>query len=63
MQAFNINDFASSNPDCDKSKMMAHENLACRYGSMLRFKTCTTLPQYTGKAHGSTARLAAEGSC
>ena len=56
MQAFNINDFASSNPDCDKSKMMAHENLACRYGSMLRFKTCTTLPQYTG-AHGSSGSL------
>lgn len=47
--AFNINDFASSDADCDKSKMIAHENLACRYGSMLRYKTCISLPAYTGE--------------
>jgi aryl-phospho-beta-D-glucosidase BglC (GH1 family) len=47
--AFNINDFASSSPDCDKSKMIAHENLACRYGSMQRYKTCISLPTYTGE--------------
>jgi len=47
--AFNINDFASSDADCDKSKMIAHENLACRYGSMLRYKTCVSLPAYTGE--------------
>jgi glucan 1,3-beta-glucosidase len=47
--AFNINDFASSDADCDKSKMIAHENLACRYGSMLRYKSCVSLPAYTGE--------------
>ena len=47
--AFNINDLASSNPACDQSKMVAHENLACRYGSLLRYKTCTSLPTYTGE--------------
>jgi glucan 1,3-beta-glucosidase len=47
--AFNINDLASSNPECDKSKMIAHENLACRYGSLLRFKSCVSLPTFTGE--------------
>lgn len=47
--AFNINDLASSNPECDKSKMVAHENLACRYGSLLRYKSCVSLPTYTGE--------------
>ena len=47
--AFNINDLASSNPECDKSKMIAHENLACRYGSLLRYKTCISLPTYTAE--------------
>jgi len=47
--AFNINDLASSNPECDKSKMIAHENLACRYGALLRYKTCISLPTFTGE--------------
>jgi len=46
--AFNRADFASSTAACDKSKVVAHENMACRYSAMLRFKTCTSLPTYVG---------------
>jgi len=47
--AFNIEDLASSNPECDKSKQIAHENLGCRYGSLLRYKTCISLPTHIGE--------------
>ena len=47
--AFNVNDMASDNPDCDKSKQVAHENLACRYDSLLDFKDCISLPTFAGE--------------
>jgi glucan 1,3-beta-glucosidase len=47
--AFNPDDIASSTPSCDKLKQTINENIACGYGSMLRFKTCTTLPTMVGE--------------
>jgi glucan 1,3-beta-glucosidase len=47
--AFNTDDFASSTPTCDKNKMIVAQNIACGYGSMLRFKTCTSLPTFVGE--------------
>jgi len=47
--AFNPDDIASSNPSCDKLKQTIAENIACGYGSMLRFKTCTSLPTMVGE--------------
>jgi len=47
--AFNPDDIASSNPTCDKNKMIVAENIACGYGSMLRFKTCISLPTFVGE--------------
>jgi glucan 1,3-beta-glucosidase len=47
--AFNPDDIASSNPTCDHNKMIVAENIACGYGSMLRFKTCISLPTLMGE--------------
>jgi len=47
--AFNSDDIASSNPSCDKLKQTIAENIACGYGSMLRYKTCTSLPTFVGE--------------
>jgi len=47
--AFNADDIASSNPSCDMLKQTIAENIACGYGSMLRFKTCTSLPTFVGE--------------
>jgi len=47
--AFNADDLASSTPNCDRNKMIVAENIACGYGSMLRFKTCTSLPTFVGE--------------
>jgi len=47
--AFNSDDIASSNPSCDKLKQTIAENIACGYGSLLRFKTCVSLPTLTGE--------------
>jgi glucan 1,3-beta-glucosidase len=47
--AFNSDDIASSTQDCDHNKMIVAENIACGYGSMLRFKTCTSLPTLVGE--------------
>jgi len=47
--AFNADDIASSNPSCDKLKQTIAENIACGYGSMLRYKTCTSLPTFVGE--------------
>jgi len=47
--AFNSDDIASSVPKCDKNKIIVAENIACGYGSMLRFKTCTSLPTFVGE--------------
>jgi len=47
--AFNPDDIASSNPNCDKNKMIVAENIACGYGSLLRFKTCISLPVILGE--------------
>jgi len=47
--AFNPDDIASSNPSCDKLKFTIGENIACGYGSMLRYKTCTSLPTFVGE--------------
>jgi len=47
--AFNPDDIASSNPNCDHNKMIVAENIACGYGSMLRFKTCISLPTLVGE--------------
>jgi len=47
--AFNPDDIASSNPSCDKLKQTIAENIACGYGSMLRYKTCTSLPTFVGE--------------
>jgi len=47
--AFNSDDIASSVPNCDKNKIIVAENIACGYGSMLRFKTCTSLPTFVGE--------------
>jgi len=47
--AFNPDDIASSNPSCDKLKQTIAENIACGYGSMLRYKTCTSLPTMVGE--------------
>jgi len=47
--AFNTDDIASSNPSCDKNKMIVAENIACGYGSMLRFKNCIGIPVFVGE--------------
>jgi len=47
--AFNSDDIASSTPDCDKNKIIVAQNIACGYGSMLRYKTCTSLPTVVGE--------------
>jgi len=47
--AFNSDDIASSNPSCDKLKQTIAENIACGYGSLLRYKTCTSLPTFVGE--------------
>jgi len=47
--AFNADDIASSYPICDHNKMIVAENIACGYGSMLRFKTCLSLPVIVGE--------------
>jgi len=47
--AFNADDIASSTPNCDHNKMIVAENIACGYGSMLRFKSCLGLPTYVGE--------------
>jgi glucan 1,3-beta-glucosidase len=47
--AFNADDIASSFPTCDHNKMIVAENIACGYGSMLRFKTCLSLPVIVGE--------------
>jgi hypothetical protein len=47
--AFNSDDIASSTPTCDKNKIIVAQNIACGYGSMLRFKTCTSLPTFVGE--------------
>jgi len=47
--AFNADDIASSTVNCDKNKIIVAQNIACGYGSMLRFKTCTSLPTLVGE--------------
>jgi len=47
--AFNADDIASSETPCDHNKMIVAENIACGYGSMLRFKTCISLPVMVGE--------------
>jgi len=47
--AFNADDIASSTPNCDHNKMIVAENIACGYGSMLRFKSCLGLPTFVGE--------------
>jgi len=47
--AFNADDIASSTSNCDRNKMIVAQNIACGYGSMLRFKTCTSLPKFVGE--------------
>jgi len=47
--AFNADDIASSTVDCDKNKIIVAQNIACGYGSMMRFKTCTSLPTFLGE--------------
>jgi len=47
--AFNADDIASSTPNCDRNKLIVAGNIACGYGSMLRFKTCLGLPTFVGE--------------
>jgi len=47
--AFNADDVASSTENCDKNKIIVAQNIACGYGSMLRFKTCTSVPVFVGE--------------
>jgi len=47
--AFNADDIASSTENCDRNKMIVAENIACGYGSLLRFKTCIGLPTFLGE--------------
>jgi len=47
--AFNADDIASSNPNCDRNKIIVAQNIACGYGSMLRFKSCLGLPTMVGE--------------
>jgi len=47
--AFNSDDIASSTVDCDHNKAIVAQNIACGYGSMLRYKTCTSLPFVVGE--------------
>jgi len=47
--AFNSDDIASSTEDCDHNKMIVAENIACGYGSLLRYKTCVSLPTFVGE--------------
>jgi hypothetical protein len=47
--AFNADDIASSTVPCDKNKIIVAQNIACGYGSLMRFKTCTSLPTLMGE--------------
>eukprot|EP01061_Rhynchopus_euleeides_P017503 TRINITY_DN290_c1_g1_i1.p2 TRINITY_DN290_c1_g1~~TRINITY_DN290_c1_g1_i1.p2 ORF type:complete len:657 (+),score=287.77 TRINITY_DN290_c1_g1_i1:65-1972(+) len=47
--AFNIADVASDNEACDRQKMTITENIACQYGGLLSFKSCTSLPVFVGE--------------
>jgi glucan 1,3-beta-glucosidase len=47
--AFNADDIASSTSNCDHNKMIVAENIACGYGSLLRFKSCLGLPTLLGE--------------
>jgi len=47
--AFNADDIASSSVNCDHNKMIVAENIACGYGSLLRYKTCVSLPTFVGE--------------
>lgn len=47
--AFNPDDIASSTEDCDRNKVIVAQNIACGYGSMLRFKTCIGVPTFVGE--------------
>ena len=47
--AFNADDIASSTVNCDHNKMIVAENIACGYGSLLRFKTCMGIPTFVGE--------------
>mmetsp|Transcript_40347 Transcript_40347/g.48902 ORF Transcript_40347/g.48902 Transcript_40347/m.48902 type:complete len:604 (+) Transcript_40347:132-1943(+) len=47
--AFNTADIASNTVKLDKLKMTAHEDISCRYGSLLRWKSCTGVPAFTGE--------------
>jgi len=47
--AFNPDDIASSTENCDHNKIIVAENIACGYGSMLRFKSCIGLPTMVGE--------------
>jgi len=47
--AFNPDDIASSTASCDKLKITIAQNIACGYSSMLRYKTCTSLPTFVGE--------------
>jgi len=47
--AFNADDIASSTVNCDHNKMIVAQNIACGYGSMLRFKSCTSVPVLVGE--------------
>jgi len=47
--AFNSDDIASSTPNCDHNKMIVAENIACGYGSLLRYKTCMGYPTFLGE--------------
>mmetsp|Transcript_27257 Transcript_27257/g.43854 ORF Transcript_27257/g.43854 Transcript_27257/m.43854 type:complete len:639 (+) Transcript_27257:213-2129(+) len=47
--AFNPSDVASDNPHDDMMKQIIHNDMACGYGSLLRYKTCSSLPTMTGE--------------
>lgn len=47
--AFNPSDVASDNPHDDMMKQITASNMACGYGSLLRYKTCSSLPTLTGE--------------
>jgi len=47
--AFNADDIASSTVNCDHNKMIVAENIACGYGSLLRYKTCLSIPTFVGE--------------
>uniref|UniRef100_A0A7S2XF99 glucan 1,3-beta-glucosidase n=1 Tax=Lotharella oceanica TaxID=641309 RepID=A0A7S2XF99_9EUKA len=47
--AFNPSDVASDNPHDDMMKQITASDMACGYGSLLRYKTCSSLPTMTGE--------------